>query len=364
MLRKGLKYEAQRRSRGSLATLFDKSPHQERRTIPAFDPNAEPPIFRPPAARPADADDTLLDAYSKAVISAVDAVAPSVVRIHPVQAGRQGVGSGLVVSPDGLILTNSHVAGGSLSLEVVTSDGRSLNARTIGDDSSTDLALLRVDQARSLPAARLGDSKRLRLGQLVVAIGAPLGFEATVTAGVVSALGRALRGEGGRLIEDLIQTDAALNPGNSGGPLVSTAGEVIGINTAIIAGAQGLCFAVASNTAVFVIGELLSHGRVRRGYIGAVGQQVGIPRRLALATDINQAMGALIVGLAPGGPAEAAGLRLGDIILSIDGRPVTGVDDMTRLLDHHSLDRPNLFRVLREASVIEAVVTPRERRRR
>jgi S1-C subfamily serine protease len=364
MLRKGRKYEAQGRSGGSMATLFRHGRDLERRPATAPGGDREPPAAeRPPIRRP-DADDEALDAYSRAVVATVEAVGPSVVRIHPTHGGRQGVGSGVAVSPDGLILTNSHVARGASALAVVTSEGRVLNARILGDDPPTDLALLRIDQAVSLPAARLGDSRRLRLGQLVVAIGAPLGFEATVTAGVVSALGRALRGEGGRLIEDLIQTDAALNPGNSGGPLVSTAGEVIGINTAVIAGAQGLCFAVASNTAAFVMSELLQHGRVRRGYAGLVVQQAAIPRRLVLAAGLEQAAGAVVAGLEPGGPAARAGLRVGDVIVRIGERAIAGVDDLTRALDHHSIDRPTVFRVLREATVVELTVTPRERRGR
>ncbi len=199
------------------------------------------------------------------------------VRVHPRLKGRGGVGSGVIVSPDGLILTNSHVAQQAAAHDIVTPDGRHLTARLLGDDPDTDLALLRADDPVALPAARLGDSQKLRRGRLVVAIGNPLGFEATVTAGVVSALGRSLRGQGGRQLEDLIQTDAALNPGNSGGALVSSAGEVVGINTAVIQGAQGICFAVASNTAAFVLGELLSHGRVRRGWIGIAAQRAAIP---------------------------------------------------------------------------------------
>ena len=220
-------------------------------------------------------DGDLLDAYSNAVVRAVEHVGPSVVRIHPMleDPRMQGVGSGFAIAEGGLILTNSHVVQGANRFIVITAEGRSLTARCVGDDPDTDLAVIKVDQAVEIPVARLGDSKKLRRGQLVIAIGAPLGFEATVTTGVVSALGRSLRAERGRLIEDLIQTDAALNPGNSGGPLVSSTGEVVGIATAIIAGYQGLCFAVAANTARFVIGELLAHGHVRRGSIGLIAQQ-------------------------------------------------------------------------------------------
>ena len=237
----------------------------------------------------------------------VDRVGPAVVRIdvwHGRNAARAGSGSGVIVAPDGLVLTNSHVVGGAARVELMTTEGRSLTARVVGDDPDTDLALVRVDAPVTLPAATLGDSKRLRRGQLVVAIGNPLGFELTVTAGVVSALGRSLRARSGRLIDDVIQTDAALNPGNSGGPLVSSRGEVIGINTAIIQGAQGICFAVAANTANFVLGELVRHGRVRRAYIGISAQQTAIPRRLQLAAGIAQSSSATIIDVGTGQPGE------------------------------------------------------------
>ena len=230
------------------------------------------------------------------------------------------------------MLTNSHVVGGAARVELMTTEGRSLTARVVGDDPDTDLALVRVDAPVTLPAATLGDSKRLRRGQLVVAIGNPLGFESTVTAGVVSALGRSLRARTGRLIDDVIQTDAALNPGNSGGPLVSSRGEVIGVNTAIIQGAQGICFAVAANTANFVLGELVRHGRVRRAYIGISAQQTTIPRRMQLAAGLTQGSAATITASEPGSPANRAGLLTGDMIVTLDGAPVTGADDLIRLL--------------------------------
>jgi S1-C subfamily serine protease len=308
-------------------------------------------------------DGAALDAYSQVVTAAVEAVGPAVVRVHPRVKGRGGgVGSGVVVSPDGLILTNSHVAQNAPTHGIVTPEGRTLTARLLGDDPDTDLALLRVDDAVSLPAARLGDSQALTRGRLVVAIGNPLGFEATVTAGVVSALGRSLRGQGGRLIEDLIQTDAALNPGNSGGALVSSAGEVVGVNTAVIAGAQGICFAVASNTAAFVLGELLSHGHVRRGWIGVAVQRAAIPRRQAVAAGIDQDAGVLITSIEAGSPAAVAGLAEGDVVVAAGERRTTGADDLIRALDWRSLETPLPLTLLRRGRIEHAVVAPRERK--
>jgi S1-C subfamily serine protease len=360
LLRKSRKYDAQAYVGGSVLNAFQSRPRPftGQSTYRVTDFEYEPPqvclVF--------DQTDVAMDAYSKALSDVVDLVGPCVVRIHPAGAGRQGVGSGVIVSTDGLILTNSHVARVAPVLEVVTADGRRLTARAIGDDPYTDLALLRVDQQVTLPAARLGDSKKLKRGQLVIAIGNPLGFEATVTAGVVSALGRSLRGDSGRLIEDLIQTDAALNPGNSGGPLVSTTGEVVGINTAVIAGAQGICFAVSSNTAIFVMTEILRHGRVRRGSISVIAQQTAIPRRFADEADLDQEWGAMIATIDANGPAGRAGLKEGDIIIAVEGRVISGVDDLLRTLDHDSIDRPLSFKVLRDGKVMEAKVTPRERR--
>ena len=279
------------------------------------------PDLAPPPAIPPD-DEALLDAYSRAVIDVVDRVGPAVVRLDVKTSDDRrhgGTGSGVIVAPDGLVLTNSHVVDGAARVNVTTVEGRSLVARVVGDDPDTDLALVRVDAPVTLPAAPLGNSKLLRRGQLVIAIGNPLGFELTVTTGVVSALGRSLRARSGRLIDDVIQTDAALNPGNSGGPLVSSHGEVVGINTAVIMGAQGICFAVAANTASFVLGELVRHGRVRRAYIGVAAQQFTLSRRRRHAAGLAQESAVMIATVEPGSPAERAGLVSGDIILALDG---------------------------------------------
>jgi S1-C subfamily serine protease len=312
-------------------------------------------------------DDTaLLDAYSSAITDVVDRVGPTVVRIdvwHGRNAARAGSGSGVIVAPDGLVLTNSHVVGGAARVELMTTEGRALTARVVGDDPDTDLALVRVDAPVTLPAAQLGDSKRLRRGQLVVAIGNPLGFESTVTAGVVSALGRSLRARTGRLIDDVIQTDAALNPGNSGGPLVSSRGEVIGINTAVIQGAQGICFAVASNTAQFVLGELVRHGRVRRAFIGISAQQTAIPRRLQLAAGLTQGSAATITESVPGSAANRAGLLTGDMIVRLDGEPVTGADDLIRLLTGERIGKAIEIDVLRLGKPRAFTLVPEERKK-
>ncbi len=313
------------------------------------------------AAPSADAD--LLDAYSSAVTGVADAVGPAVVRVETRAAnGRPGgVGSGVVIAPDGLVLTNSHVVQGVKDVRLADAEGRMMEARALGEDPDTDLALLRAGSARDLAHAKLGDSKKLKRGQLVVAIGNPLGFELTVTAGVISALGRSLRSRNGRLIEDVIQTDAALNPGNSGGPLVSSRGEVIGINTAVIMGAQGICFAVASNTAQFVLSELIKHGRVRRGFIGVSGQTAAVPRRHARNAGIDNASGAMIAALEPNGPAALAGLMSLDTIVRADGEAVTGVDDLIRLLNAERIGKRVAIDVLRRGTLRSFDVTPTER---
>ena len=315
------------------------------------------------ARAPSVADTDILDAYSHAVMSVADTVGPSVLRvaIKGANGSPGGVGSGVVISPDGLVLTNCHVVEGAKDIRLQDAEGRVMEARKLGVDPDTDLALLRVVSTRDLVPARLGDSKSLRRGQLVVAIGNPLGFESTVTAGVISALGRSLRSKNGRLIEDVIQTDAALNPGNSGGPLVSSRGEVIGINTAVIMGAQGICFAVAANTAQFVLSELIQHGRVRRGYIGVSGQTVAVPRRHARNAGIENASGAMVTALEPSAPAAQAGLMSLDTIVRADGAAVTGVDDLIRLLNAERIGRAIVIEALRRGTLREFEVTPMER---
>ena len=315
-----------------------------------------------------DIDTEILDAYSRAVTSVADTVGPAVLRVETRSAGNRqgslrsgGTGSGVTIAPDGLVLTNCHVVEGAKEIRLLDTEGRVMEARAIGIDPDTDLALLRAGAARDLPHASLGDSKSLRRGQLVVAIGNPLGFESTVTAGVISALGRSLRARNGRLIEDVIQTDAALNPGNSGGPLVSSRGEVIGINTAVIRGAQGICFAVAANTAQFVLSELIQHGRVRRGYIGVSGQTVEVPRRHARNAEVDNRTGAMISGLEQGGPAERAGLTSFDTIVRVDGEAVTGVDDLIRILNGERIGRRVPFDILRRGQLRSFDVTPLER---
>ena len=327
---------------------------------PAFALDADGASEGPGSAGRGDA--ALLDEYSRVVTEAVERVGPSVVRIDVRRNGRSaGAGSGLIVSSDGLALTNSHVVQGARVVALTTLEGRELQARVLGDDPDTDLALLRVESDVSLPAARLGDSSKLRRGQIAIAIGNPLGFDATVTAGVISALGRSLQARTGRMIEDVVQTDAALNPGNSGGPLVSSAGEVIGINTAVIMGAQGICFAVASNTANFVAGEIARHGRVRRAYIGVGAATTTIPRRIVMRLDLEQATGARILSVDQAGPAAHAGLLTGDIILALDGKPITSVGELLRALDADKIDRTISVDFLRRSDRLRVWIGPVER---
>jgi S1-C subfamily serine protease len=304
---------------------------------------------------PAPSDAELLDAYSEAVMHAVETVGPSVVRVD----AERGGGSGVVFTPDGLVLTNSHVVDGARQLRVALPDGTSRRADLLGQDSETDLAVLRIDGS-SLPWAVVGDSRRVRVGQVVIAIGNPYGLDHSVTSGVVSALGRSLRARSGRLMDDIIQTDAALNPGNSGGPLVTTRGEVVGINTAMIPHAQGLSFAIASNTARIVAARLIRDGRIRRSSIGVAGQNVPIPRGVARRHLVAATSGVLVVSVEGGGPAAAAGLHTGDIIFGFAGESVAGIDDLHRLLTEDRIETPVQLAVLRAAGKRHITVVPRE----
>jgi len=315
-------------------------------------------------------DQDLLDAYSQAVTGAAERVGPAVVSVevrHQVERRNRpprdvpGHGSGFVFTPDGFILTNSHVVHDATRIEVAFPDGRRVRAELVGDDPDSDVAVIRVEPD-SLTAAELGDSGTLRVGQLVIAIGNPLGFQSTVTAGVVSALGRSFRSTTGRLIDDVIQTDAALNPGNSGGPLVDARGRVVGVNTAVILPAQGICFAVGINTAKLVTGELMRHGRIRRGRIGVAGQTVPLLRLAQRAHGLDARSGVLVTGVEPDSPAERAGLRAGDVIVGLDGQPVTGIDDLHRLLTADRIGVRTSVIVLRGAERLELPITSGESR--
>ena len=299
-------------------------------------------------------DDELLDAYSTAVVHAVETIAPAVVRV---ERGRGG-GSGVIFTPDGFVLTNSHVVHGANQFTVTLSDGRETRGDLVGDDPHTDLAVLRID-ASSLPWAGLGDSRRVRVGQIAIAIGNPFGFHHSATAGIVSGVGRSLRAGSGRLIDDIIQTDAALNPGNSGGPLVTSRAEVIGVNTATILPAQGLCFAVASNTARFVAGRLMSDGRVRRSYVGVGGQNVSVPRSLG-SSHVTPSTGVLVLSVESGSPASHAGLAQGDIIIAFGHTPITGVDDLHRVLTAERIGVPSGVTILRSGARQQVTVVPKE----
>jgi S1-C subfamily serine protease len=316
-----------------------------------------------PAEDAADnAEDTAFDAYSRVVMHAVDAVGPAVVRVERqgARAGPAGFGSGVVIADDGFVLTNSHVVSGARRLLLRFPEGGEAEATIIGEDPDLDLALLRSTSTIDVPAARLGDSSRLRRGQLVVAIGNPLGFEFSVTAGVVSALGRSLRARSGRLMDNVIQTDAPLNPGSSGGPLVAASGEVVGINTAMINGAQNICFAVASSTAMFAVGEFLAHGRVRRAHLGITAQTVPVPRRVALALGIaGQAV--RIGGVEVDSAAAKVGLQEGDLLVELDGQTVAGTDDLVRLLASDRIGRVTRIAVLRNGVRLWRDVVPTDR---
>jgi S1-C subfamily serine protease len=319
-----------------------------------------------------DRDLDLLDAYSQAVVQSAEAIRPSVVfvevsKVLGTESNRRsrgpgemrGSGSGFIFTPDGLILTNSHVVHDANQLNVTISDGRRLSASVVGDDPSTDLAVIRIS-APDLAVAPLGDSERIRVGQLAIAIGNPYGFQYSVTAGVVSALGRSLRSASGRLIDNVIQTDAALNPGNSGGPLVNSNGEAIGVNTAVILPAQGICFAVAINTAKFVAGQLIQSGRIRRAYLGLGGQNVEIPRAIVRAQQLKHETGVLVISVEPSSPAERAELREGDVIVALDDNPVRSVDDLHRLLTGARIGSRCKVELLRQSQKMNLSVLAQE----
>ncbi len=315
-----------------------------------------------------DSSAALLDSYSRAVVGAAERVSPSVVNIEVTQRVRRrsggdgeahGGGSGFIFTPDGLILTNSHVVHGASRIDVSLSDGRRFPASLIGDDPASDLAVIRID-APLLAAAELGDSQRLHVGQMVIAIGNPFGFQYSVTAGVISALGRSLRSRTGRLIDDVIQTDAALNPGNSGGPLVASDGRVVGVNTATILPAQGICFAIGVNTAKFVASRLLRDGRIRRSYIGVVAQTVPLPRRLVRFHDLPVESAIAVVSVESGSPAEKAGLGQGDLVVAMDGKQIAGVDDLHRLLTEVEVGVRARLTIIRGPQKLELAIVPEE----
>ena len=324
--------------------------------------------LRPMLPDAASNDALALDAYSRTITRAVERVGPAVGFVAVRKRARDrlgrshegsGTGSCFAFTPDGYLLTNSHVVHGATALEVAFPDGRRFDAALIGDDPDTDLAVIRVG-ADDLPRAELGRSARLRVGQIAVAIGNPLGFQNTVTAGVISALGRTLRAASGRLIDDVIQTDAALNPGNSGGPLVDSAGEVIGVNTATILGAQSLCFATGIDTARWVVGQLLTVGRVRRAYVGVAGATTPLPRRLQRALSISQASAVRVLEIQPDSPARVGGVETGDLIVGFDGAAVTGVDVLQRQLDASRIGKLSALRILRGSRVVHLTIVPRE----
>ncbi|MCI0444831.1 trypsin-like peptidase domain-containing protein [bacterium] len=320
----------------------------------------------------ADADSGLMDAYSRAVTSAAERVSPAVAKIDVQQRresrgprGRmpqeiEGSGSGFLFTPDGFILTNSHVVHNATKINVILPDGRQFHADLVGDDPHTDLAVIRI-QGSGLISAELGDSLAVRVGQLALAIGNPYGFQTTVTAGVISALGRSLRSQSGRLIDSVIQTDAALNPGNSGGPLVNSNGQVIGVNTAVILPAQGICFAIAINTAKFVAGQLIKDGRIRRSFIGVAGQDVPLHRQIIRYHHLDQESGILVVSIEPNSPAQKAGLREGDVILSYESHSVEGIDQLHRLLTVEEVSKRATLSVLRGTEKIQLTIEPQER---
>ena len=310
-------------------------------------------------AVPADDDSAALDDYSRSVSSVVERVGPAVCLIEVSDGQRGGHGSGFAIAPDGLVITNSHVVHRASRIVAHFPDGRKFSARLIGEDPTSDVALLRID-ATEVPFVPLGHSSALRVGQIAIAIGNPLGFQATVTAGVVSALGRALPSANGRMIDDVIQTDAALNPGNSGGPLLNSRGEVIGVNTAIIPGAQGICFAVAAELVRVVISDQIRFGRMRRGYIGVAGADIRLPRRALSKLNLAEDRAVHVIGVETDSPAAKAGLREGDVVLTLRNKATRGVASLMKLLDGETIGVACELSILRGSQIITAAVTPTE----
>jgi len=339
----------------------------EHPAVPLLDESLSGPEFDRPSIAPPRDDGVLLDEYSRTIVSAADRVGPAVVNIDikqrldsrrgPREVG--GSGSGFVIAPDGFILTNSHVVHDANQIAVSLPDGREYPAQLVGDDPDTDLAVIRID-APHLAHVRLADSESLRVGQVVIAIGNPLGFQASVTAGVISALGRSMHAQSGRLIDNIIQTDAALNPGNSGGPLVNSAGEVIGVNTAMIRPAQGICFAIASNTAKFVAGWLIRDGKIRRSYIGVAGQNVPLHRRIVRFYNLPLETGVLVVSVEKDSPAQRAGLREGDLIIAFNEQPIGSIHELHKMLMGEQIGVEAKLLVIRHTEKLVLAITPAE----
>jgi S1-C subfamily serine protease len=332
---------------------------QGRRLKPVFQPGGAPPEAVSP---PVVDDEQLLDSYSRTISTVVQEVAPSVVNIrvqHSGQPGPGGSGSGFIIAPDGFILTNSHVVHGGSKIEVTLADTRTVSAALVGEDPESDLAVIRIN-APNLKHVRLGDSSRLSVGQIAIALGSPFGFQQTVTSGIVSALGRSMRSQSGRLMDDIIQTDAALNPGNSGGPLVNSRGEVIGVNTAIILPAQGICFAIASNTAQLIAGWLIADGRVRRSWIGVAGQSAPLHTRVVRYYRLPVTRGVLVLSVEPGSPAAIAGLQTGDVIVSYKGYAISGMDELQKRLLAPEIGVSSPLSYIRHTERIDTIITPRE----
>jgi S1-C subfamily serine protease len=335
--------------------------------VALLDESHSGPEFAPPISAQLPDDSALLDEYSRTIVSAADRVGPAVVNIDikqrldsrrgPREVG--GSGSGFVIAPDGFILTNSHVVHAANQIAVSLPDGRDYPAQLVGDDPDADLAVIRID-APHLAHVRLADSESLRVGQVVIAIGNPLGFQASVTAGVISALGRSMHAQSGRLIDNIIQTDAALNPGNSGGPLVNSAGEVIGVNTAMIRPAQGICFAIASNTAKFVAGWLIKEGKIRRSYIGVAGQNVPIHRRVVRFYNLPLETGVLVVSVEKNSPAEKTGMREGDVIVAFNAKPIGSIHELHKMLMGEQIGVQSEITIVRHTEKLALAITPVE----